>query len=197
MKAPLNRPLILAALALLLPWIHLSARAADAAAAAATNALQRLQGTWEGFMVGQEASGKISVRIADQSLHFHRDTNFWFETTFTLPAGKDPQQLHATIQKCPPGQESSVGEVVVALFKIEGGTLTLVALGGGEEEVPKSFEAIEGKGADRYELRRVPPQGKDAEPCNAGRTECAESGKGTGRPADFWLPDFGVPGSPK
>lgn len=148
-------------------------------------------------MVGQEASGKISVRITGQSLHFHRDTNFWFETTFTLPAGKDPQQLHATIKRCPPGQESSVGEVVVALFKIEGGTLTLVALGGGEEEVPKSFEAIEGKGADRYELRRVPPRAQVTEPCNAERTGGVACANGTARPADFWLPDFGIPGSLK
>src|SRR5688572_10517518 len=101
--------------------------------------LQRLQGRWEGVMVGHEKDGKITITITSNSLHFHRDTNFWFETTFTQPAGTDPKQLHTTIKGCAPGQESSVGQGVVAIYKIEDGTLTLVALG--DEEKPKSFEA--------------------------------------------------------
>ena len=44
-----------------------------------TAADQRLlQGTWEGVMVGQEKDGKITITLTDNSLHFHRDTNFWF-----------------------------------------------------------------------------------------------------------------------
>ena len=38
--------------------------------------LQRLQGTWEGFQVGDQA--KVRITITGQSLHFHRDKNFWF-----------------------------------------------------------------------------------------------------------------------
>ena len=53
-------------------------------------------------MVGDESNGKITITITGNSLHFHRDTNFWFETTFTLPAGTDPKQLHATIKGCSP-----------------------------------------------------------------------------------------------
>ena len=83
--------------------------------------LQRLQGTWEGVMVGQENNGGIIITITNNSLHFHRDTNFWFETTITLPAGKDPEQLHATIKSCPPSQADSIGKVVRAFFKIEDG----------------------------------------------------------------------------
>jgi len=120
--------------------------------------LQRLQGTWEGVMAGDNAHEKITVTFTGNSLHFHRDTNFWFETTFTLPIGTDPKQLHAAIKACPPGQESSVGKVVVAIYKIEDRTLTLVALGGGGEETPKSFEDTEVKGLSRYELRKVQPQ---------------------------------------
>lgn len=48
--------------------------------------LQSRQGTWEGVMVGQEKDGKITITITGNSLHFHRDTNFWFETTIVLPA---------------------------------------------------------------------------------------------------------------
>lgn len=115
-------------------------------------------------MVGQEKDGGITITVTGDSLHFHRDKDFWFKTTFALPVGTDPGQLHATIKECAPGQESSVGKVVVALYKIEDGTLTLVALGGGDEETPKSFEAAEDKGLARYELRKVQPQKKNAEP---------------------------------
>ena len=108
-------------------------------------------------MVGQEKDGKITITITGNALHFHRDTNFWFDTTMTLPAGTNPKQLHATIKACPP--QDSIGQVVVAIFKIEDGTLTL-ATGNGDGEAPKSFEAT---GLNRYELRKVQPQKKNAE----------------------------------
>jgi streptogramin lyase len=128
-------------------------------AASPTNAeLQLLQGTWE----GGEGDGKITITITGNSLHFHRDTNFWFETTITLPAGKDPKQFHATIKDCPPSQASSMGKVVGAIFKIEDGTLTIVA-SGSLEEMPKSFEASETQGLSRFELRKVQPQKKNTE----------------------------------
>src|SRR5688572_8247395 len=122
-----------------------------------TNAeLQLLQGTWEGVMVGQEKDGKITITLTGNSLHFHRDTNFWFDTTITLPAGKDPKQLHATIKGCPPSQADSIGKVVRAFFRIEDGTLTLATIGDDAEETPKGFEAA----GTRYELRKVQPQKK-------------------------------------
>lgn len=105
-------------------------------------------------MVGQEKDGKITIAITGNSFRFHRDTNFWFETAIALPTGKDPKQLHATIKECPPSQADSIGKVVVAIFKIEDGTLTL-ATGNGDGEAPKSFEAT---GLNRYELRKVQPQ---------------------------------------
>jgi len=125
--------------------------------------LQPLQGTWEGVMVGQESGGKITITITGNSLHFHRDTNFWFETTITLPAGTDPQQLHATIKRCAP-PESPIGKVVVAIFKIEDETLTLAAGGDGSEGAPKSFETTENQGLTRYELRKVQPQKQNPQP---------------------------------
>ena len=120
--------------------------------------LQRLQGKWEGVMVGDKAHQKITITITGNSLHFHRDTNFWFETTITLPAGTNPKQLHATIKD----GANSVGQVVVAIFKIEDGTLTL-ATGNGDGEAPKSFEATGDNGLNRYELRKVQPQEKNAQ----------------------------------
>ena len=55
-------------------------------------------------MVGEEKGGNITTTITNNSLHFYRDTNFWFKTTFTLAVGADPKQLHATIKDCAPGQ---------------------------------------------------------------------------------------------
>jgi len=128
--------------------------------------LQLLQGTWEGFSLSREkpdgppvkGTNTITVTVTGNSLHFHRDTNFWWKTTITLPADTNPRQLHATIKDChdcPPQQENSAGTVVVAIFKIEDGTLTL-ATGNGDGEAPKSFEAA----PNRYELRKVQPQKK-------------------------------------
>jgi uncharacterized protein (TIGR03067 family) len=122
-----------------------------------TNAeLQLLQGTWEGAAVGDKAQQKITITVTGNSFHFHQDANFWFDTTITLPAGKDPKQLHATIKDCPPSQASNIGQVVRAFFKIEDGTLTLAAIGGAEE-TPEGFEAAV---ESRYELRKVQPQKK-------------------------------------
>ena len=115
-------------------------------------------------MVGQEKNGTITITITNNSLHFHRDTNFWFETTITLAAGTDPRPLHATIKDCASGQESSVGKVAVAIYKIEDGKLTLAALGDGDAETPKSFEAADEKGLTRYELQKVQPKTKNTEP---------------------------------
>ena len=116
-------------------------------------ALPLLQGTWEGLLVGDKLQKKVTVTIAGNELHFHRDRNFWFETTMTLPADKDPKQLHATITGRSPSQPVRIGQVVRAFFKIEEEALTLAAIGDEAEETPKSFEAA----ATRYELRKVEP----------------------------------------
>jgi len=130
-------------------------------------ALQRLQGSWEGVALGQEtpggpfvkSAGTITIKITGNSFHFHRDTNFWFETTITLPAGTNPQQLRATIEHSAP-PEGSNGKVVVAIFKVEDETLTLAARGDGSEETPISFEDAK---VTRYELRKVQPQNTNTE----------------------------------
>lgn len=138
--------------------------------------LQLLQGTWEGVLVGDKAQQKVTVRIAGDSLHFHRDTNFWFDTTIALPAGKDPKQLHATIKGCPASQADSMGQVVRAFFKIEEGTLTLATIGDDAEETPKGFEAA----GTRYELRKVQPKKKGDEPLKT-RTCATASPSGQAR----------------
>jgi len=120
--------------------------------------LQPLQGTWEGFMVGSE-DRKITITITGNSLHFRRDTDFWFKTTFTLPPGTYPQQLHATIKDCAEPCDD-IGKVVFAIFKIEDGTLTLAGIQASAVEPPKTFGEIPGFEDNRlfcYKLRRVQP----------------------------------------
>ena len=121
-------------------------------------ALPLLQGTWEGLLVGDKLQKKVTVTIAGNALHFHRDRNFWFETTVILPADKDPR--HATITARSPSQSVRIGQVVRAFFKIEEEALTLAAIGDEVEETPKSFEAA----GTRYELRKVQPQTKYSQP---------------------------------
>ena len=117
-----------------------------------------------GFESPHESHEKIIITITGNSFHFHRDTNFWFETTITLPAGTDPKQLYATIKASPASQSDAIGKVVVAIFKIEDGTLILATSGHGAEKVPKRFEATEDEVLTRYELRKVQPQKKNTQP---------------------------------
>lgn len=115
--------------------------------------LKPLQGYWE----GEGAGGKCSITITGNSLHYRAGTNWW-KTTFTLPAGAYPQQLHATIKDGSP-PTNGIGHVVFAIFKIEDGTLTL-AVDDMSDEPPKTFLSA----SSRYELKKVQPQKKNTEP---------------------------------
>jgi uncharacterized protein (TIGR03067 family) len=167
----------LAALSLLQPILLLSLQAgcnppAPAApttartvptTAPAASELERLEGTWEQAIGGDQSGSKYTVTVTGDSFHFHRDPNFWFATTITLPAGTDPRQLHATIRKTAPGQEDGVGTVVVAIYKIEDGILTLATSNSADDGPPKSFEPDDQR-VTRYVLRKVQPQAKKTEP---------------------------------
>ena len=116
--------------------------------------LKPLQGDWEGEGVG----GKCSITFAGNSLHYRAGTNWW-KTTFTLPAGTDPQQLHATIRDCSPPSTNAIGTVVFAIFKIEDGTLTL-AEDDMSDQPPKTFPSA----LSRYNLKKVQPQKTNTQP---------------------------------
>ena len=120
--------------------------------------LRRLQGYWE----GDAAAGKSSITITGNSLHYHARTDFWFETTFTLPAGTDPQQLRATIKDSSP-PTNSIGQVVVAIFKIEDGTLTLAYNQDPEGPPPNAFPSDTNSPFPRMDLKKVQPQKKNVE----------------------------------
>jgi hypothetical protein len=105
--------------------------------------LKPLQGHWE----GEGAGGKCSITIAGNSLHYRNSTG-WYKTTFTLPADTDPRQLHATIKECSPPSNDAIGTVVVAIFKVEDGTLLLAA---GGDKPPKTFADA----SSRYTVRKI------------------------------------------
>ena len=113
--------------------------------------LKPLQGYWE----GDGAGGKCAITITGNSLHYRAGTN-WYKTTFTLPAGTDPQQLHATIKDCSPPSTNAIGTVVFAIFKIEDGTLTL-AEDDMSDKPPKTFSSA----SSRYVVKEVQSQKKN------------------------------------
>lgn len=162
------------ALTLLLPCILLGLQAGCTTNRQTAAALQRLQGTWEGFAlvrktpgepyVKSESEAKITITIAGDSLHFHERSNFWYGARFTLPPGNDPQQLHATIKHSAEGD--SIGSVIIAFYRIEDGTLSLGGIRDKDSTSawPRSFEATEDTMTSRYELRKVQPQSKRTDP---------------------------------
>jgi len=144
-----------------LPCLLTCLQAAGTSHPVTASELQRLQGYWE----GDGAAGKCSITITNNSLHFYARTDFWFKTTFALPAGTDPQQLHATIKESAP-PTNGIGNVVLAIFKIEDGTLTLAVEG---EEPPKTFDGA----SSRYVLKKV--QKKTAEASTSKEPETSNN----------------------
>ena len=150
MKKATNGQSLLGTLALSLAALFTACQSTPTRTAAE---LKRLQGYWE----GEGAGGKCSITITGNSLHYH--VGAWYKTTFTLPAGTDPQQLHATIKDCSPPTNNAIGKVVFAIFKIEDGTLTL-AEDDMSDKPPKTFSSA----SSRYVLKKVQPQKKNTEP---------------------------------
>jgi len=166
----INTALAITVLSMLTPCAL--TRAAGATTTAQSTAAQtRLQGSWEGVQAGRESAGKYTVTITGNSLRYQApNPNEWYETTFTLRAGTDPQELHATITDAP--GPDHIGSVVVVIFKIEDGTLTLAGLEGPAKD-DTLFETEDGDSnlveldsrpdpfenrMFRFDLRRVQPQ---------------------------------------
>ena len=147
-KKASNHGFLLSALALSLAALFTACTQAPIAAG-----LKPLQGSWE----GEGAGGKCSIIITGNSLHY-RNSAGWYRTTFTLPVGTDPQQLHATIKDSSPPSTNAIGTVVFAIFKTEDGTLTL-AEDDMSDKPPKTFAGA----TSRYVVKKVQPQKKNAE----------------------------------
>ena len=147
MNATLKGALAFTLVSSLMPCPLLGQQASDTTDSSTESELERLQGYWE----GDGAAGQCSITIKGSSLRFYAREDFWFETTFVLPAGTNPQQLHATIRDSSPPKDG-VGQVVVAIFQIVDNELIL-AVNDGSEEPPKSIADA----SSRYRLRKVLP----------------------------------------
>ena len=91
------------------------------------------------------------LTVTGNALHFQApNPTESYEATFTLPAGTDPKELHATITGS--AQMDDIGKVVRAIYKIEDGTLTIVGFDGSSP--PKTFE---GGRSFRYDFKRAQP----------------------------------------
>ena len=154
MKNALNKPFLSAAVVLLLAMFFTACQSPPTQTG---GNLKRLQGYWE----GDGSGGKYSITISDDSLFYYGRADFWFETTFTLPAGTDPQQLHATIVKDNSADQSDIGTVIVAIYKIENGTLTLAVNQDSDGSALNSFSSEANGSIARYDLKQVqPPKSK-------------------------------------
>jgi len=152
MKKARNGPFLLGAFALSLAALFTAGQSTPTQPGADSGTptplaeeLKPLQGHWE----GEGAGGKCAINIAGNSLHY-RNSAGWYKTTFTLPAGTDPQQLQATIKDCSPPSSKAIGTVVFAIFKIEDGTL-LLAEDDMSDKPPKTFASA----SSRYNVKKV------------------------------------------
>jgi hypothetical protein len=149
----LKTAISIAALVALLPSTLVHAQAAPPTQLP-TAARQSLQGAWEGPKKGRESDGKYKVTIAGDALRYQGPkAEEWYEAAFTLPEGKFPLQLHATITGSP--RKDEIGAKVVAVFKVEGATLSLA---GYDSHAPAGWDPFDENEQFLYVLRKVEPQ---------------------------------------
>ncbi len=115
---------------------------------------EKIQGAWEGVETGRESEGKCTLNVNGDTLSLQTgNKQDWYKATFTLPAGTDPQQLRATITDCPAPEFD--GRSALAIFKLEGGKLTLSGHPPGSADAPRSFEGD--AEARTFVFRKVQP----------------------------------------
>jgi hypothetical protein len=149
----LKTAISIAVLAALLPSTLVRAQAAPPTQLPAA-AKQSLQGAWEGPKKGRESDGRYKLTITGDALRYQGPkAEEWYEAKFTLPEGKFPLQLHATITGSP--RKDDVGAKVTAVFKIEDGTLSLA---GYDANAPAGWDPFDENEQFLYELRKVEPR---------------------------------------
>ena len=98
-----------------------------------------LQGTWSGQEVGAKTQGSPSLVLDGTKLEYHgANPQEWYKATYTLREDTTPKQLDVVVTDCPFAQY--VGKTAHAIYKIEGGKLTLTGNEPGNPAVPASFD---------------------------------------------------------
>lgn len=121
---------------------------------------ERLQGRWR----GKGSGGGTTVTIDGDSLRFESSPEKWWQTTFTIATvpleggedgGESQKQIHATIERYGDEGQEHVGKIVVALYRLEGDTLTLGVVDD-YERVPDDLVGDWDWIMDIWELHKAP-----------------------------------------
>jgi uncharacterized protein (TIGR03067 family) len=94
---------------------------------------------------------QCSFVISGTSFEFRdqTDTNVWYKGVFSLREDTTPRQYIALVKECPFPQY--VGKTSMAIYRVEGDTLTIAGNEPGNPAVPAAFDAPE---AARIEAKR-------------------------------------------
>ena len=114
--------------------------------------MAKLQGAWEGQIVQGDPKHSCSFVISGRNFEFRdeMDTNVWYRGTFSLREDTTPRQYIAVINGCP--SPEYVGKTSMAIYRVEGATLTITGNEPGNTEAPATFDA---PGAACMTLKRI------------------------------------------
>lgn len=98
-----------------------------------------LQGKWEGEEIGNNP-GPCYLTVSGKDLEFRAaDPNEWYKGTFTLKEDANPRQVVLVVTGC--SADQYVGKTALAIYRIEGGTLTISGNEPGNPEAPAAFDS--------------------------------------------------------
>ncbi len=140
-------------LTLLVAMLAVACRSASTEPVAVENGSEAsvLEGRWDGHGPG----GACTITIEGSQLRFQSRPDFWFETTFAIHSSTDSQQLHATIVRESEPDQDNVGTIVVAIFELKDGVLTLGVIEDFNSPPPGPVAGDLAQAMDVYVLERV------------------------------------------
>ena len=108
-----------------------------------------LQGTWKGPQIHVNHQCSLVISGSNYEIQDDEDTNAWNKGTFTLREDTNPRQCIFVISECHLPQ--FVGKTIMAIYRLEGGTLTITWNAPGNTTAPSAFDV---HGAACMELKR-------------------------------------------
>jgi uncharacterized protein (TIGR03067 family) len=99
-----------------------------------------LQGKWKGEELTGENHGSCYLVISGSDLEFHGpDPREFYKIKFALKEDAEPRQFSGDIKEC--AVPDYVGKVARAIYRLEGGTLTIAGNEPGSPAPPEGFDA--------------------------------------------------------
>lgn len=99
-----------------------------------------LQGTWKGSDTAHPSDGVCSLTFSKNTVDFQSaEKDDWAKGIFTLREDTNPKQLIGTIVAAP--DPRAVGQTMHAIYRLEGGTLTIAGGPPGSQDAPPSFDS--------------------------------------------------------